>query len=150
MAAPVSAGLVVHRMGAAGADVLLGHPGGPLWARRDLGAWTIPKGAVEPGETPLDAARREFAEETGLSVEGPFRELSAIRQKSGKRVLAWAVKADPDLAGFTSLTFEMEWPPRSGARRVYPELDRVAWFPLTEALRRILPAQAPLIAEATA
>ena len=129
--------------------MLLGHPGGPMWTRRDLGAWTIPKGGVEPGETPLAAAIREFTEETGFEIAGPFRELTPIRQRSGKRVLAWAVEADPDLAGFASGVFEMEWPPRSGRRQAYPELDRVAWFGVDDALRRILPAQAPLIVEAT-
>ena len=138
----------MHRTGLAGPEVLLGHPGGPLWRRRDLGSWSIPKGQVEPGEAPLDAALREFAEETGLSVEGVLRPLSPIRQKGGKQVLCWAVEADLDLEGFAPGEFEMEWPPRSGLRARFPEIDQLRYFPTEEALRRILPAQAPLIGEA--
>lgn len=150
MPAPVSAGLLVHRRTASGPEFLLVHPGGPLWARRDAGAWTAPKGGIEFGEEPLDAARREFAEETGLSADGPFTPLTPIRQAGGKRVLCWTCEADPDLSGFRSLEFEMEWPPRSGRRARFPEADRVAWFTPSAALEAILKSQQPLIREALA
>ena len=143
----LSAGLLVYRR-VPRPEVLLGHPGGPLWRRRDLGAWTVPKGAVEPNELPLAAALREFAEETGLSVCGRPRALDPIQQKGGKRVLCWALEGDLDLRGFKPGLFEMEWPPRSGRSASFPELDRIAYFPVEEALERILPAQRPLILEA--
>ncbi|HEY1751532.1 MAG TPA: NUDIX domain-containing protein [Caulobacteraceae bacterium] len=143
-----SAGILVHRQGADGPQVLLAHPGGPLWRRRDLGWWSIPKGLVEAGEAPLDAAVREFREETGLTPAGDFRPLAPIRQKGGKRVLCWALQADLDLAGFAPGEFEMEWPPRSARMQRFPEIDRLDYFGADEALRRILPAQAPLIREA--
>lgn len=143
----MSAGLLVYRY-MPGPEVLLGHPGGPLWRGRDLGAWTVPKGAVEPEERPLDAALREFSEETGLLVSGAPRVLTPIRQKGGKRVLCWALEADLDLQAFRPGRFEMEWPPRSGVSVSFPELDRIAYFPIEEALRRVLPAQQPLILEA--
>jgi predicted NUDIX family NTP pyrophosphohydrolase len=145
---PLSAGLVVWRNAAGGRQVLLAHPGGPLWARRDEGAWMIPKGLVEDGEAPLAAAQREFAEETGLSVEGAFAPLKEIRQSGGKRVQAWAIEADLDLAAFAPGRFEMEWPPRSGRRVEVPEVDRIGYFTAEEALRLVLPSQAPLIREA--
>lgn len=144
---PTSAGILVHRNVGSGVEFLLGHPGGPLWVHRDLGAWTIPKGAVEGGETPFDAALREFTEETGLDVAGDFRELKPIRQASGKHVLCWSVEADLDLERFAPGTFEMVWPPRSDQIKAFPELDRLAYFAEAEALVRILPAQAPLISQ---
>lgn len=140
-----SAGILVYRRTGAGVDVLLGHPGGPLWARKDLGAWMIPKGLIEPGEDPFAAAVREFTEETGMEAPPEGRRLAPLRQAGGKTVLCWMAEGDLDLAGFTPGSFEMEWPPRSGKRAVFPELDRVAYFEASEALVRILPSQAPLI-----
>jgi predicted NUDIX family NTP pyrophosphohydrolase len=144
----VSAGILVHRTLAGRAEVLLAHPGGPLWRRRDHGSWSVPKGLVQAGEDPLAAAIREFAEETGLSARGPFHPLSPIRQKGGKLVLCWAVEADLDTSKFTPGEFEMEWPPRSGRMARFPEIDQLNYFAVDEALARILPAQAPLIREA--
>ena len=145
--AATSAGLLVYRRRGGLTEVLLGHPGGPLWVRKDLGAWMIPKGLVEPGEAPLDAALREFAEETGLTPPAPSHPLTPIRQAGGKHVLCWAAEADLDLAAFRPGAFEMEWPPRSGRRASFPELDRLAYFDGPQALRRILPSQAPLVEE---
>jgi predicted NUDIX family NTP pyrophosphohydrolase len=140
-----SAGLVLFRRGAEGLEVLLVHPGGPFWARRDEGAWSIPKGEVEAGEDPLEAARREVEEETGLRAAGPFVPLGAVRQRGGKRVAAWAAESSFDPAALRSASFEMEWPPRSGRRQCFPEVDRAAWFGLGEARRRILDGQRPLL-----
>lgn len=145
-----SAGLLVWRPGPAGPEFLLAHPGGPIWARRDAGAWSIPKGLIEPGEDPLAAARRELLEETGLQAEGDFERLADRRLKSGKTVLCWLVRADLDLAGFRSNTFELEWPPRSGRRIIAPECDRVAYFPLAEALTKIIAYQSGFVEEAAA
>ncbi len=145
--AEVSAGLLVYRR-AGSLQFLLAHPGGPFWTRRDDGAWSIPKGLVDPDEDVLAAARREFREETGLDVQGPFTALTPLRQKSGKTVHAWMVEADPDLDAFTSNLFEMEWPPRSGRRSSFPEIDRIAWFTPDAALAKILPGQAGFIREA--
>jgi predicted NUDIX family NTP pyrophosphohydrolase len=144
----LSAGILVHRAGPGGPQVLLAHPGGPLWAKRDAGAWMIPKGLVEAGETALQAALREFEEETGLTVAGDFRPLRTIRQAGGKQVECWAVEADLDITGFKPGTFEMEWPPRSGRRTSFPEIDQIGWFGAEAALEKILPSQAPLIREA--
>jgi len=138
-----SAGLLVYRRRAGGLEVLLVHPGGPLWAKRDLGAWSIPKGELEPGEEPLAAALREVEEETGLRPGGPFLALGTLRQRAGKLVTAWATHGDFDPSTLRSVELELEWPPRSGRRVRFPEVDRAAWFPLDEARRRILPAQAP-------
>lgn len=146
----VSAGVLVHRSLADGPEVLLAHPGGPFWRKRDLGAWSVPKGVVEDGENPFDAALREFAEETGLVIAGDFRPLTPIRQKAGKTVLCWAVEADIDLTGFAPGEFEMEWPPRSGRTGRFPEIDQLRYFTAAEALAKILPAQEPLIREALA
>ncbi len=140
-----SAGLLVHRASGRGVEVLLVHPGGPYWARRDMGAWTIPKGVIEPGEAPLAAARREFTEETGATMEGTFVPLRPVTMRSGKVVHAWAVSGDLDTSAISSLTVAIEWPPRSGRRQEFPEVDRADWFTVEEARRRILPAQAPLI-----
>ena len=145
---PISAGILVHRPGPQGPEVLLAHPGGPLWRKRDAGAWSVPKGLVEDGEAPLAAALREFAEETGLAIAGDFRPLTPIRQQSGKLVHCWAVEQDLDLTGFTPGEFEMEWPPRSGRRAHFPEIDQLCWFALPQARVRILPSQLPLILEA--
>ena len=145
--AATSAGLLVYRRRGGLTEVLLGHPGGPLWARKDLGAWMIPKGGVEAGEAPLDAALREFAEETGLTPPAPSLPLAPLRQAGGKQVLCWAAEGDLDLAAFRPGVFEMEWPPRSGRHASFPELDRLAYFDGPQALRRILPSQAPLVKE---
>lgn len=148
--APVSAGILVYRRAGAQLDFLLGHPGGPLWARKDLGAWMAPKGLIAPGEAPLDAAQREFREETGLEPPPVVRALAPLRQAGGKTVLCWIAEGDLDLSSFSPGHFEMEWPPRSGTRASFPEIDRLAYFGAAEALVRILPSQAPLIREAVA
>jgi predicted NUDIX family NTP pyrophosphohydrolase len=140
-----SAGLLLFRRRAGALEVLLVHPGGPFWAKRDLGAWSIPKGELDAGEDPLAAARRELEEETGLRAAGPFFALGAVRQRGGKQVSAWAAPGEFDPAALRSVEFEIEGPPRSGKRRRFPEVDRAAWFGLDEARRRILPAQAPLL-----
>ena len=142
-----SAGILLHRRREGRLEVLLVHPGGPFWANRDEGAWTIPKGEYDEGEDALDAARREFTEETGFAVEGPFRELAPVRQRSGKVVRAWAVEGDCDVAAIRSNTFSMEWPPRSGRTAEFPEVDRGQWFSIEEARVKILAAQAPLLDE---
>ncbi|HET7548864.1 MAG TPA: NUDIX domain-containing protein [Usitatibacter sp.] len=142
-----SAGILMYRRGAAGLEVLLVHPGGPFWKNRDLGAWTIPKGEHDDSEEALDAARREFAEETGFTASGDFVPLAPVRQKAGKLVRAWALEGDCDADAVRSNAFSMEWPPRSGRMAEFPEVDRAAWFPTEEARRRILPAQVPLIDE---
>ena len=125
--------------------MLLVHPGGPFWRRKDLGAWTIPKGEVQPGEDLLDAARREFHEETGWPVEGEVIALGQVRQASRKVVHAWAVEGEFDPAAINSNTFEMEWPPRSGRVQTFPEIDRVEWFRLRKARIKIKDAQAPFL-----
>jgi predicted NUDIX family NTP pyrophosphohydrolase len=126
--------------------VLLIHPGGPFWAKRDAGAWSLPKGEIEPGETALEVALREFREELGQDPpHGTSFALGTIRQAGGKLVHAWAVRGDLDVERIESVTFEMEWPPRSGRKQEFPEVDRAAWFALEEARTRILPAQAVLI-----
>jgi predicted NUDIX family NTP pyrophosphohydrolase len=142
-----SAGLLLFRRRPTGLEVLLVHPGGPFWSRKDLGAWSIPKGGYEPGETPLEAARREFREETGFNAEGPFLPLTPVRQAGGKVVTAWAVEGDLDAAAVHSTTFTMEWPPKSGRQKEFPEIDRAAWFALPLALQKILAGQRPLLEE---
>jgi predicted NUDIX family NTP pyrophosphohydrolase len=140
-----SYGILLHRAGAAGLEVLLAHPGGPLWAKKDAGAWTIPKGEAHEGEEPLAAARREFAEEIGLEPTGEALALGNLRQPSGKVVEVWAVRGDFDTARLASNSFSMEWPPRSGRTREFPEVDRAAWFDLAEARAKILNGQAPFL-----
>jgi predicted NUDIX family NTP pyrophosphohydrolase len=141
-----SAGILLHRDRDGAPEVLLVHPGGPMWARRDAGAWSIPKGEYGPGEDPLLAARREFAEELGSPPPaGPTTELGEIRQKSGKRVRAWALAGDLDASAITSNTFQVQWPPRSGTMIDVPEVDRAEWFSLEDARERINPAQVALL-----
>lgn len=135
----------MFRRRADGAEVLLAHPGGPFWARRDEAAWTLPKGEIGPDEDPLAAARREFLEETGFASAPPFLPLGELRQKSGKRISAWAFEGDADPAGLVSNLFELEWPPRSGRLQSFPEVDRVRWFDLVEAKRKLIAGQAPFI-----
>jgi predicted NUDIX family NTP pyrophosphohydrolase len=140
-----SAGVLLYRRSERGVEVFLVHPGGPFWAKKDLGAWSIPKGEYAEGEDSLAAARREFQEETGLALEGEFAELGAIRQAGGKIVSIWALEGDCDPARLTSNLFEMEWPPRSGRKQEFPEVDRGAWFRLAEARQRILASQTPFL-----
>lgn len=140
-----SVGILLWRRRDQGLEVLLAHPGGPFWRNKDAGAWSIVKGEVEPGEDEPAAARREFKEETGSDLQGPMVELGEIRQKGGKTVRAWAVHADLDPATIDSNEFEIEWPPRSGTRARFPEIDRAAWFPLDIARTKINPAQAPFL-----
>ena len=142
-----SAGLLPYRKRRGALEFLLVHPGGPFWARRDLGAWSIPKGEFLPDEDPLAAAIREFGEETGHTPSGDFQRLTSIKQAGGKVVHAWAVELDWDPEQLASNTFEMEWPPKSGKLRSFPEVDRAEWFAYDEAVRRILPAQRPLLDE---
>ena len=145
--AVTSAGVLVYRQTGPRPEFLLGHPGGPLWARKDVGAWMVPKGLIEAGEDPIAAARREFKEETGLEAPALTRPLAPLRQVGGKTVLCWAAEGDLDLAAFRPGQFEMEWPPRSGKRATFPELDRIAYFESAEALTQIVPSQAPMIHE---
>jgi len=127
-------------------EVLLGHMGGPFWARKDEAAWSVPKGELEDGEDPLAGARREFAEELGHAPpDGPVLELGEIRQKGGKRVIAFAVEGDFDPRAIEPGTFEMQWPPRSGRLQTFPEIDRVAWFDLATASSKIVRGQAALL-----
>ena len=141
-----SAGLLLFRNAGADLQVLLVHPGGPFWAKRDHGAWSIPKGECEEGEDPRSAAWREFGEELGSPApQGDALELGEVRQKAGKTVLAWAIAGDLDAEQITSNTFTMEWPPRSGRSQAFPEVDRAGWFSLAEARERINPAQAALL-----
>jgi predicted NUDIX family NTP pyrophosphohydrolase len=139
-----SAGLLAFRR-IVGLQVLLAHPGGPFWAKRDAGAWTIPKGPVEAGDDLLVTAEREFTEETGFVAHGPFIPLRPVRQKSGKVVHAWAFEADFDPACFTSNLFEMEWPPKTGRRSSFPEIDRLEWFAFEPAGEKILEYQRPFL-----
>jgi len=148
--AAISAGVLVYRQTGPRPEFLLGHPGGPLWARKDLGAWMVPKGLVEPGEKPAAAAVREFEEETGLTCPALSQPLAALRQAGGKTVLCWAAEADLDLSAFSPGQFEMQWPPRSGQRASFPEINRLSYFDDAEALRRVLPSQATLIGEVLA
>jgi predicted NUDIX family NTP pyrophosphohydrolase len=141
----MSAGLLLYRWRSGRLEVLLVHPGGPFWTRRDDGSWTIPKGELAGDEDPLAAARREFAEETGATPEGVPIRLIPIRQPGGKFVHAWAVEGDLDPDGIRSNTFSLEWPPGSGEQREFPEVDRAAWFPLEAAARKILKGQVPLL-----
>lgn len=147
MAARRSAGLLIYRRHAGVLQVFLVHPGGPFWKNRDAGAWSIPKGEFAEGEDPLAAARRELAEETGMTVDGVFTPLAAARQAGGKVVHAWAVPGDFDAAAVVSNVFSLEWPPKSGRMQTFPEVDRAAWFSMDEARQKILAGQRPLLDE---
>ena len=140
-----SAGLLMYRNSLDKIEVFLVHPGGPYWSKKDEGFWTIPKGEYEPDEEPLAAAIREFQEETGFDVSGPFLELGSVQQKSGKIVTAWAFEGDCEPAELVSNTCEIEWPPRSGKKMVIPEIDRGDWFSLARAKKLIRNEQIPLL-----
>jgi predicted NUDIX family NTP pyrophosphohydrolase len=143
--AKVSAGLLMFRRGGDALEVLLVHPGGPYWMNKDVGAWSIPKGEVEPGEEPFAAAQREFEEEIGATARGEFFSLGEIRQASGKIVRAWAVEGDCDVSNMRSNTFSMIWPPKSGKPQSFPEIDRAEWFSLDAARNKIIKGQIPFL-----
>jgi predicted NUDIX family NTP pyrophosphohydrolase len=143
--AQTSAGILMYRRKDNNTEVLLVHPGGPYWTKRDDYAWSIPKGLFEAGEDPLVAARREFEEETGCRPSGYFIALGHFRQPSGKIISAWAIEGDFDLASFRSNLFSMEWPPKSGRTQEFPEADRAAWFAQNDAFRKIIKGQRPII-----
>ena len=140
MARKTSAGLLLYRC-RDNLEVFLVHPGGPYWAKKDAGAWSLPKGEFGEGEEPLQAAKREFTEETGFAVSGKFRPLDPLKQPSGKVVYAWAIEGDCDPDQIRSNSFSLEWPPKSGKIQQFPEVDRAAWFNIPEARSRILPGQ---------
>jgi predicted NUDIX family NTP pyrophosphohydrolase len=140
-----SAGILMYRLSGDAIEIFLVHPGGPFWAKKDLGSWSIPKGEYESDEDPLTAARREFSEETGFAVDGDFIPLAPIRQKSGKIVSAWAVEGTVDASAIRSNSFSVEWPPRSGRQADFPEVDRAEWFNPVEARLKLNPGQAPLV-----
>jgi predicted NUDIX family NTP pyrophosphohydrolase len=140
MAKP-SAGILVFKRSTRGVEVFLVHPGGPFWAKKDAGAWSLPKGEYAEDEDPFAAAKREFQEETGLKVEGSFLPLGTVKQPGGKTITAWSVAAKPDPSLVRSNTFHMEWPPKSGRTQEFPEIDKAAWFSLEEARKKILKGQ---------
>jgi predicted NUDIX family NTP pyrophosphohydrolase len=140
VAKKTSAGLLLYRR-RGNLEVFLVHPGGPYWAKKDAGAWSLPKGEFGEGEDPLQAAKREFTEETGFAISGEFRPLNPLKQPSGKVVYAWAIEGDGDPYQIRSNSFSLEWPPKSGKIRQFPEVDRAAWFNIPEARSRILPGQ---------
>lgn len=147
MAKRISAGVLVYRLSTGVLEVFLVHPGGPFWAKRDRGAWSIPKGEVEEGEDMLQTAKREFREETGLPIDGDFIALTPLRQSGGKVVHAWAVQGEIDPSRVKSNMFALKWPPRSGAQQQFPEIDKAEWFAIPEALERLLPGQHGFLAE---
>jgi predicted NUDIX family NTP pyrophosphohydrolase len=140
-----AAGILLFRRSPSGLEVLLAHPGGPLWARKDDGAWTLPKGQFTGGEAPLDAAKREFEEEMGCKPSGDFQPLGTLKQPSGKVIHAWAAESDFDVTTVKSNLFSLEWPPKSGRMGEFPEVDRAAWFSIDEARVKILKGQAPFL-----
>lgn len=142
-----SAGILVHRVQAGALQFLLVHPGGPFFKKKDVGAWSIPKGEFTDDEEPLVAAQREFLEELGIKLAGPFTALTPIVQKAGKKVYAWATSETVDITGFSSNTFTMEWPPKSGKQQTFPEVDNAEWFDLETAMQKINPAQVSLLLE---
>ena len=145
-----SAGLLVYRLRDGAVEVFLVHPGGPFWRNRDDGAWSLPKGEYAEDEDPLAAAVREFGEETGMTITGEFQPLQPVRQAGGKIVTAWAIAGDFDAGAIRSNSFTMEWPPKSGSMRVFPEVDRAAWFSLDQARSKLLAGQRPLVDELAA
>jgi predicted NUDIX family NTP pyrophosphohydrolase len=147
--AKTSAGILLFRRRPGGVQVMLVHPGGPFWAGKDKGAWSIPKGLTEEGEDLLAAGRREFFEETGSTIDGDFIDLGAHKQSSGKTIVAWGCEGDFDTAWLNSNKFSMEWPPRSGKTAEFPEVDRAGWFDLAEALVKVTKGQKPIIAALT-
>jgi predicted NUDIX family NTP pyrophosphohydrolase len=140
-----AAGILLYRRAAKGVEVLLAHPGGPLWARKDYASWTLPKGQFTDGEAPLDAAKREFEEEMGSKPAGVFQSLGTLRQPSGKVIHAWAAESDFDVATVKSNLFSMEWPPKSGKMGEFPEVDRAGWFSIDEARIKILKGPQPFL-----
>lgn len=140
-----AAGILLYRWNAGRLEVLLAHPGGPLWARKDYASWTLPKGQFTDDELPLDAAKREFEEEMGSKPDGDFRSLGTLKQPSGKVIHAWAVESDFDVTTVKSNLFTMEWPPRSGKMGEFPEVDRAGWFSIDEARSKILKGQQPFL-----
>lgn len=147
MTKKLSAGILLYRRKTANVEVFLVHPGGPFWAKKDEGAWSIPKGEYELDADPLETAKREFTEETGFPITGPFTPLTKRKQPSGKIISAWAVEGDVDSANLRSNTFQMEWPPRSGRQQAFPEVDRGEWFNLAAARIKILPGQIEFLNE---
>jgi predicted NUDIX family NTP pyrophosphohydrolase len=145
-----SAGILMYRRSERGLEVLLVHPGGPFWAKKDLGAWSIPKGEYSEAEEALDVAVREFEEETGLRPQGEFQPLGELVQPGRKIVTAWAVEGDFDVTALKSNLFELEWPPKSGRKTSFPEVDRAEWFSLPEAVKKILPGQQQFLARVVA
>jgi predicted NUDIX family NTP pyrophosphohydrolase len=144
--AKISAGVLLFRRRPAGIEVMLVHPGGPFWARKDAGAWSIPKGLVNEGEDWLAAAKREFQEETGMAIEGECLDLGQHKQPGGKTIVAFAREGDFDPASLTSNAFSIEWPPHSGRTAEFPEVDRAAWYSIDEAMEKAAPGQRPIIA----
>ena len=142
-----SAGLLLYRVRNGDLEIFLVHPGGPFWAKKDESAWSIPKGEMTEDENPLKAAKREFVEETGFQIDGNFIALIPVKQPGGKWVYAWAVEADCDAESIHSNTFSIEWPPRSGKRKEFPEVDRAAWFTIDQAKQKILKGQLSLLEE---
>ncbi|AZO70713.1 MAG: NUDIX domain-containing protein [Mesorhizobium sp.] len=140
-----SAGLLIYRRTAGVMEFLLVHPGGPFWARKDEGAWSIPKGLIDDNEDELEAARREAEEELGVAIDGDFQPVGSYKQPGGKIVIAWSVEADIDADAVRSNMFTMEWPPRSGAKKEFPEVDKAGWFSLPEAGQKILKGQRPIL-----
>lgn len=145
MPPPLSAGILLFRTGSEGLQVLLVRPGGPFWRNKDVGAWMIPKGGIEPGERPAEAALREFEEETGTKLDAVPFPLARIRQAGGKHVEAFALEGDLDPAAISSIDYEMEWPPKSGRRQSFPEIAEARWMGMAEARAMMLPSQLPLL-----
>jgi predicted NUDIX family NTP pyrophosphohydrolase len=145
--AKLSAGLLMYRHRDRNLEVLLVHPGGPYWAAKDDGAWSIPKGEYDEGDDAFEAAKREFLEETGITAEGIFQPLSVLKQPSGKRIAAWAFEGDCDASSVRSNMFTLEWPPRSGRHTEFPEIDRAAWFEVREAVKKLTKGQVGFIEE---
>lgn len=143
--AKTSAGLILYRMQSGGLEVLLVHPGGPFWSKKDEGAWFVPKGELNVGEEPLAGAKREFEEETGLKPEGEFLALGSVKQKSGKTIVAWAFEGDCDPSSIKSNTFSIEWPPKSGRQQEFPEIDRAGFFTVPQAKAKMHPVEYPLV-----